>query len=79
MNTAIIDRKPATSMISINFDESFAELDVTPGIILLRLDSGSDNRIDSNNRYKKEDAAGLERFRSYAEERTFLIDCMPQS
>ncbi len=79
MNTAIIDRKPAASMIGVNFDEAFAESNIAPGVILLRLNGRSDNRIDTNNRYKKEDAAGLERFRSYAEERTFLIDCMPQS
>ena len=79
MNSTIIDRESTTAVLGVDFDEAFVESNLAPGVVLLRLDSGSDNRIDSDHRHKKQDATGFERFPSCPEERTCLIDCMPQS
>ena len=79
MNSTIIDGESTTAVLGVDFDEAFVESNIPPGVVLLRLDSGSNNRIDSDNRHKKQDATGFERFRSRPEERTFFIDCMPQS
>src|SRR4030095_530178 len=79
MNSTVIDRQSTTAVLGVDFDEAFVESNIAPGVVLLRLDGGSDNRIDSNDRDKKQDATGFERFRSRPEERTFLIDCMTQS
>ena len=79
MKSPVIDRESAPTVLGVDFDEAFAESYVAPSIVLLRLNSSSYNRIDSDNRHKKEDPAGLKRFRSRPEERTLFVDCMPQS
>lgn len=49
MEATIIDGKPAAAVLSVDFDETFAETDIAPAIILLRLHCGRNNRIDSDN------------------------------
>src|SRR2546428_11484996 len=75
---AVIDSESAAAVLGINFDESMAESDVAPNVVLLCLNRSSDNRVDSDNGHKKQRATGLERFSCCAEERTLLVDSMPQ-
>ena len=48
MKPAVIHGEPAAAMLGINFDEAVAELNIAPGVILLRLNRRCEDRIDSN-------------------------------
>ncbi len=37
VKTPVIDGEPSAAMLGINFDETLAELNIAPGVILLRL------------------------------------------
>src|SRR5439155_24380541 len=79
VKSAVIDSESAAALLGINFDESMAESDVAPNVVLLCLNGSSDNRVDSDNGHKKQCAAGFERFSCCAEERTLVVDPMSQS
>jgi len=48
MNSAVVYRESAAAVLGVDFDEAFAESNIAPGVVFLRLDSGRDNRIDSD-------------------------------
>ena len=48
---AVVYRESALAMVGIDFDKSIAELNIAPGIVLLRLHRCCDHRVDSNYRY----------------------------
>ena len=59
MDAAVIDGQFAVAVLAVDLDEAVAESEIAPGIVLLCLDGGGDNRIDSDNRYKKQSATGF--------------------
>jgi len=75
----VIDGESAAAVLCINFDETFAETDIAPAVILLCLHGRCDDGIDSHDRYNKERTAGFERFDRLVEKRTLVVDCVPQS
>ena len=79
VKAAIVNGEPSAAVLGIDFDKAVIELNIAPVVVLLRLNRRCDHRIDPNNRYDEQSAAGFERLNSRAEKRTFLIDCMPQS
>src|SRR5437773_7496089 len=79
MKAAVVHGEPAATVLGVDFDEAAAELNITPGVILLRLNRGCDHRVDSNNRYDKQCTTGAERFISRAEKWALLVDGVPQS
>jgi len=78
MKPAVVHGEPAAAVLGINFDEAAAELNITPGVIHLRLNRRCDDRINSYDRYDEQRAAGFERFNRRAEKRTLLVDRVPQ-
>src|SRR2546423_7501978 len=46
---AVIHGQPTAALLGIDFDEAMAELNIAPGIILLRLNRRRKDRVDSNN------------------------------
>src|SRR6266446_4534144 len=79
VKAAVIHRQPAAAILGIHLDETFAETHVAPAVILLRLNCGGNDWVDSNHRDNQEDPAGFERFGSCTKERTRFIDGVPQS
>jgi multidrug transporter EmrE-like cation transporter len=51
MKTTVVDTKPPRFQFGVDFNEAFAETDVAPGVILLRLNWSGNHRIDSDNRH----------------------------
>ena len=45
---AVVHGQSTAAMLGINFDEAMAELNIAPGVILLRLNRRRKDRIDSN-------------------------------
>src|SRR5438067_8340485 len=78
MKAAVVHGEPAATVLGVDFDEAAAELNIAPGVILLRLNRRCDDRIDSYDRYDEQRAAGAERFISCAEKRTLVVDRVPQ-
>src|SRR5438552_3769856 len=78
MKAAVVHGEPAAAVLGVDFDEAAAELNITPGVILLRLNRRCDHRIDSNDRYDEQRTAGAESFISRAEKWAFLVDGVPQ-
>ena len=79
VQTTVVDGEPAAAVLGINFDETFAESNIAPSVILLRLYGGRNDWIDSDHRDNKEDPAGFERLGSCTKQRTRFIDRMSQS
>src|SRR5262249_49126848 len=75
----VIDSQPAATVLGIDFDKAVAELNIAPGVILLGLYRGCDDRINSNDRHDEQSAARFQRFKSRTAKRTLVIDRMPQS
>src|SRR5215468_7048526 len=48
VKAAVVHREPATSMLGIDLGETFAETDIAPAVILLSLNRGGNDRIDSD-------------------------------
>src|SRR2546423_1814663 len=63
----------------VNLNEAMAKLHIAPTVILLGLYFRSDNRVDSDDRDKKESAFGLQCLYCRAIERTVLVNLMSQS
>ena len=45
---AVIDRQSAAAVLGIDFDKAVAELNIAPGVVLLRLNRRCEDGIDSN-------------------------------
>ena len=48
VQAAVVYGKPAAAVLGIDFDETFAETDIAPAVILLCLHGGRNNWIDSD-------------------------------
>ena len=49
MKPTVVDGQPTAAVLGINFDEAMTELNIAPGVILLRLNRRCKDRVDSNN------------------------------
>ena len=79
MKSTKIDREFPISWFGINFYEAFTESDVAPGVILLRLDRGWNDGVDSNDGGNKCGATLCQRFCSLAVKGALLIDGVAKS
>ncbi len=55
VKAAVIHGEPAAAMLGVDFDKAVAELNIAPRVILLRLNGGRNDWIDSDYRDNEKD------------------------
>ena len=51
VEAAVVDGEAPATVLSVDFNKAVSELNIAPAVILLRLNRGRDDRIDSNHGY----------------------------
>src|SRR5207249_2134209 len=74
VKAAVIDRELAVAVVGINLDETFAEPNVAPRVILLCLDGSWNDWVDSDNRCDQKGATCLEQLRGGTIKRAVFVD-----
>jgi hypothetical protein len=75
---AVIDREFSAAMVGIDLDNAFPETEISPGVILMSLHRGGNNRVDPNYRSNQSHAATLQRLGRSPKKRTTLVNHMPE-
>lgn len=78
MEQAVVNRHAVVVDVGVDFHEAVAEMDVPPGVMMLALHRGGDDRVDADNRGHDAHIALLQILRPLAVKRAPFIDDVPE-
>src|SRR5712691_4946243 len=79
VNAAVVDTEPIGSELSVILDEALAKAHVAPGVTLLALHRGGDDRLYANHRSHQPCLTAFQKLRRHPAQRAVLIDRVSQS